>query len=427
MSERATIMGLGRYGGGAGAARYLVGQGYDVTVTDLASEAELAGAVDSIRDLVDDGSASLHLGEHNVSDFTTCTLLVANPAVRKPWENRFIRSAQAADVRITTEIGLAIDAIPDTCKVVGVTGSAGKSTTSAMLHAGLVSAGQNAILGGNIGGSLLGSVDSITQGSTIVLELSSAMLWWLAQTGTIERGAFLDAAVITNISSNHIDWHGSEEHYRQSKLGIASLLKPEAPLLTDKGAISGHSPNYAIELLDELPELRTPGTHNRLNASAALIACELLGCDLASATQEVAEFAGLPHRLEFVRELHGVRWYNDSKSTTPEASSLALDALASSPVHLIVGGSDKGVDLTPITDLAKRAASLVCIGQTGEAIAERAGVGYSGTIEQAVKELSKLAKTGDAVVLSPGCASFDQFKNFEHRGDRFKELVHSLA
>ncbi len=420
-------MGLGRYGGGAGAARYLIGKGFDVTVTDLASETELAEAVDSIRDLVDEGSARLHLGEHNVSDFTTCTLLVANPAVRKPWENRFIRSAQAAGVRITTEIGLAIDAIPRSCRVVGVTGSAGKSTTSAMLHAGLVGAGCNSILGGNIGGSLLGSVDSIEPDSTIVLELSSAMLWWLAQPGTTERGAFLDAALITNISPNHLDWHGTEEHYRLSKLGIASLLKPEAPLITGKGANSEYAPNYAIELIDELPELHTPGGHNRLNASAALKACELLGCDLARAVQGVAEFAGLPHRLEFVGELRGVRWYNDSKSTTAEATSLALDALAPNPVHLIVGGSDKGVDLSPIADLAGRAASLVCIGQTGQAIAELAGVDYAGTLEQAVEALSKKTVRGDAVVLSPGCASFDQFRNFEHRGDLFKELVHSLA
>ncbi|GAB5496141.1 MAG: UDP-N-acetylmuramoyl-L-alanine--D-glutamate ligase [Phycisphaerales bacterium] len=427
MSERATIMGLGRYGGGAGAARYLVNKGYDVTVTDQASKDELAGAVDSLQDLVDEGSVRLHLGEHNVSDFTTCSLLVANPAVRMPWENRFIRSAQAAGVRITTEIGLAIDAIPQSCQVVGVTGSAGKSTTSAMLHAGLARAGRNAILGGNIGGSLLGSVDSIQPNSTIVLELSSAMLWWLAQPGTIERKPFLDAAVITNISPNHIDWHGSEEHYRQSKLGIASLLKSDAPLLTGIGAEPTHTPSHSIRLIETLLDLRTPGTHNRLNASAALKACELLGCDLDKAAQGIAAFAGLPHRLEFLREIRGVRWYNDSKSTTAEASSLAIDALAPTPVHLIVGGSDKGVDLTPIADLAQRAASLVCIGQTGATIAELARAEYPGTIEKAVEELDKRAKPGEAVVLSPGCASFDQFRNFEHRGDRFKELVHSLA
>lgn len=427
MSERATIMGLGRYGGGAGAARYLVSKGYDVTVTDLASENELAGAVDSISDLVDEGSVRLHLGEHNVSDFTTCSLLVANPAVRKPWENRFVRSAQAANVRITTEIGLAIDAFPDSCKVVGVTGSAGKSSTSAMLHAGLVSAGRDARLGGNIGGSLLGSIDSLAPDSTIVLELSSAMLWWLAQAGTIERKPFLDAALITNISPNHIDWHGSEDHYRHSKLGIASLLKPDAPLLTGAGVETAHEPSHPIVLNNDLPEMRTPGTHNRLNASAALEACGLLGCDTTSATQGIAEFPGLPHRLEFIREIRGVRWYNDSKSTTAEASSLALDALAPIPVHLIAGGSDKGVDLTPIAELAERAASLVCIGQTGQSIAELVGAEYSVTVERAVQKLSKRAKTGDAVVLSPGCASFDQFRNFEHRGDRFKELVHSLA
>lgn len=427
MSERATVMGLGRYGGGAGAARYLVNQGYDVTLTDLASADELSTAIESIRDLVDEGSVELRLGEHNVSDFTTCDLLVANPAVKQPWENRFIRSATAGGVRTTTEIGLLVDALPTSCTIIGVTGSAGKSTTSAMLHAGLVSAGHSAILGGNIGGSLLGSLASIKGDSTIVLELSSAMLWWLAQPGVIERDAFLDAAIITNLAPNHVDWHGSDAHYRNSKLGITTLLKSGAPLLAGRDIETEYAPRHTIELDTDLPELRTPGAHNRVNASAALQACQLLGADRDNAARGIAAFAGLPHRLEFVREVEGVRWYNDSKSTTGDATRLALEALAPSPVHLIVGGSDKGVDLQPIADLANRCASLACIGQTGRTIARLAGLEHLDTIERAVESLCTTAKPGDAVVLSPGCASFDQFRNFEHRGERFKELVHSLA
>lgn len=420
--RRATVMGLGSFGGGAGAARFLAEKGYDVLLTDMAPAEKLAGSLETIRDLIDSGAVSLRLGEHNVSDFTTCELVVVNPAVKQPWENRFVRAAQAAGVRVTTEIGLVVDALPKEYRVVGITGSAGKSTTSAMTHAGLVAAGVDAALGGNIGGSLLQA--EIKPGATVVLELSSAMLWWLAQPGCAERRQFLDVALITNIAPNHVDWHGSFEHYRSSKLGIAWMLRPDGTLFAGTGAESEHS--QAIELVQNLPELATPGAHNRVNASAAFAVCEALGVNPAEAIRGIAAFPGLPHRLELVRSHRGVRWYNDSKSTTPDATRLALEALAPARVHLIVGGSDKGVDLTPIAELAKRGARLYCIGQTGRAIASIAGIEPVYTLAEAVRLASETAREGDAVALSPGCASFDQFKSFEDRGNQFRDLVHSL-
>lgn len=420
--RRATVMGLGSFGGGAGAARYLAERGYDVLLTDMAPAQKLAGSLDAIRDLIDSGAVTLRLGEHNVSDFTTCELVVVNPAVKQPWENRFVRAAQAAGVRVTTEIGLVVDALPESCRVVGITGSAGKSTTSAMTHAGLIAAGVETVLGGNIGGSLLQA--EIAPGATVVLELSSAMLWWLAQPECVERARFLDVALLTNIAPNHVDWHGSFEHYRSSKLGIAGMLKAGGTLLAGTGAESEGA--QAIELIQDLPELATPGAHNRINASAALAVCGALGVNRAQAIRGITEFPGLPHRLELVRTHRGVRWYNDSKSTTPDATRLALEALAPARVHLIVGGSDKGVDLTPIAELAQRGASLLCIGQTGRTIAAIAGVEPAETLAEAVLIASETAREGDAVALSPGCASFDQFRSFEDRGNRFRYLVHSL-
>lgn len=422
--RRATVMGLGSFGGGAGAVRHLCEQGFDVLVTDMAPAEKLTSSLEAIRDLIDSDTVTLRLGEHNVSDFTTCDLLVANPAVKLPWENRFVRAAQAGGVRVTTEIGLVIETLPESCKVVGVTGSSGKSTTSAMIHAGLKSAGVNAFLGGNIGGSLLGQ--DIPEGSTVVLELSSAMLWWLAQPGCIERTRFLDVALITNIAPNHVDWHGSVEHYTQSKLDIARMLKEAGTLLVGPNVETDNERAQKLELVASLPDIATPGAHNRINASAALAACEALGADRAQALAGVAKFAGLPHRLELVRTHKNVRWYNDSKSTTPEATRLALEALRPARVHLIVGGSDKGADLAPIADLVRQNAALYCIGQTGETIARLAGIEPVGTLAEAVRLAAANAVQGDAVVLSPGCASFDQFRSFEDRGNRFRDLVHSL-
>ncbi len=423
--RRATVMGLGTFGGGAGAVRHLCALGYDVLVTDMAQAEQLTTSLEAIRDLVNSGAVTLRLGEHNVSDFTTCDLVVANPAVKKPWENRFIRAARAAGVRVTTEIGLVIDALPRSSTLIGVTGSSGKSTTSAMIHAGLNAAGVHALLGGNIGGSLLG--EEHPANAALVLELSSAMLWWLAQPGCTERRQFLDAALITNIAPNHVDWHGTVGHYTQSKLGIARMLRDKGTLLVGSGVEIDDARAHKLEIDQSLPELATPGAHNRVNASAALAACEALGADRERAIAGIAGFRGLPHRLEHVRTHRGVRWYNDSKSTTPEATRLAFEALLPARVHLIVGGSDKGVDLAPIAELMSRGAALYCIGQTGETIARLAGVEAVGTLGEAVRLAAENAQEGDAVALSPGCASFDQFRSFEDRGNRFRDLVDSLG
>lgn len=424
--RRAVVMGLGSFGGGAGAVRYLASRGWDVLLTDMSPAEKLADALASIRDLTESGAVTLRLGEHNVSDFTTSGLVVVNPAVKKPWENRFVRAAQASGARVTTEIGLAIDHVPETARAIGITGSAGKSTTSAMTHAGLTHAGIRSVLGGNIGGSLL-APGPMEGAEAVVLELSSAMLWWLAQEGVTQRPRFLDIALVTNITPNHADWHGSIEHYAESKLGIARMVRGTGPVLTGPGA---DIPN-AISIgengdLPTLATLATPGAHNRANAHAALLACTALGADPAMALAGIAKFPGLPHRLELVREIAGVRWYNDSKSTTPEATRLALEALAPARTHLIVGGSDKGIDLAPIARLTQRGARLWCIGQTGGVIAKLAGVGEARTLAEAVRLARAEAKPGEAVALSPGCASFDQFRSYEDRGNRFRSLVEAL-
>src|SRR5690606_16530524 len=177
-SKRVTVMGLGQFGGGTGVTRWLAAQGADVLVTDLQNADTLQASIKELQPLIDSGAVTLRLGEHNVSDFTTCDLVIANPAVPRPWENRFLRSASAAGTPITTEIRLLIERL-NRQRVIGVTGSAGKSATTAMVHHLLRKAGIRSHLGGNIGGSLLLQLDQIAPDDWIALELSSAMLYWL--------------------------------------------------------------------------------------------------------------------------------------------------------------------------------------------------------------------------------------------------------
>lgn len=438
--RRITVMGLGRFGGGLGVARYLASRGADVLVTDLEPEDKLADSVHALRDLIASGTVTLRLGGHNVSDFTTCDLVIANPAVPRPWDNRFLRAAEAAGVPITTEIRLAVESLRHRARTIGVTGTAGKSTTSAMIAHALTSLGHRVEFGGNIGGSLLGrDVDGETW---VILELSSFQLYWLHQrpdAATWSPGI----AVITNIAPNHLDWHGDFDHYRRSKLGIATPQSESDVLVRASEAGAGCGRREIVISDKDSPllsrfTLKTPGAHNRLNALTAIRTVHAaLGMEndpafAAHIARTLSDFPGLPHRLCLISERNGVRFYNDSKSTTPDATLLALDAFgpeARARIHLIAGGYDKGSDLSPIAAAAPSLAGLYCIGATGSSLASLAagaeGVSNSGTLEIAVSAARARARPGDIILLSPGCASWDQFVNYEQRGERFVDLVNS--
>jgi len=485
--QRVTVMGLGRFGGGVGVTRFLVERGADVRVTDTAPAEDLADSVAQLDDLPE-GSLEYRLGEHNVSDFTKCDLVVANPAVRP--DNRFLRAAEAAGIPVTTEVRLLVERLPNRLKTIGVTGTAGKSTVTAMIghvlekaekrksektenqkqaqiagpQRGPGSAVPRVFLGGNLGGSLLPRLHEITADDWIVLELSSFMLHHLRApegfparparaVGAEEtfrgrgrgRGWSPHIAVITNLAPNHLDWHGGFEAYRDAK----QVILDHQSLADDDAAVGGpgvhehFSPrvtNWADFgaagetwwRVDPPIPLLTPGTHNQLNARLAAAALRFaIGIDELKTWELLADFPGLPHRLQFVAEHNGVRFFNDSKCTTPEAARLALDAFEPGTAHLILGGYDKGSDLTELArHAASRAAGVYTVGATGDSVADaaesakpQAAVVRCGDLETAVREAVTRAEPGQVVLLSPACASWDQFENFEQRGNRFVAQV----
>ncbi len=418
-------MGLGRFGGGAGVTRWLADNGARVTVTDLETEAGLAAALPDIAPYVDDGRVHLHLGGHRVRDFVDCDCVVVNPAVPRPWENRFLHAARSAGVMLVTEIGLTVQRLSRR-RVIGVTGTAGKSTTAAMIHHIVESLGHRCHLGGNIGGSLLNRLDDIEPDDWSVLELSSAMLYWLGEAAVQSEGAGWSphVAVLTNLQPNHIDWHGTVEHYERSKASIFRFQEP-----------GDHGLRGAPESIEAdgqaLIPLTVPGRHNQANARLAVATAARIGLVPDEAARTLSSFPGLPHRLQLVTERDGRRFFNDSKATTPESTRLAVEAFDDSrTVHLLAGGYDKKVDLSGIVELAPRLAGLYTMGATGRSLAEATQEGHAEfceTVENAVTRAVTRMKQGDVLLLSPGCASWDQFENYEVRGAAFCSVVEGVV
>lgn len=426
---RVYVMGLGRFGGGAGVTRYLAESGATVVVGDTAEPTQLSDSLGSIQDLIDSKQASCIFGPHRVEDLEGVDVVVVNPAVPMPWTNSFLADAERKGIVVTTEIEIVVRLL-DPARIIGVTGSAGKSTTSAMIDCALYKLGHHCMLGGNIGGSLLSRLDELTQETLVVLELSSAMLYWLDRSNAFEKHE-IAVGCVTNCSPNHLDWHGDESHYTNSKKVLLSssrksLLGPSLKQWSTDNSV-------VISDDDPLSESAVPGRHNRINAELAVRAVGLMTPHSKSAIQKVVgEFQGLPHRLEFVGVYAGVHFYNDSKCTVPDATLLAIEALGDrvlgSQIHLIVGGYDKGSDLSTLSALAPKLAGLYAIGATGKALYRSADSNAydCGDLDKSMNMIRARAHKNDVVLLSPGCASWDQFTNYEARGERFVALASQL-
>ena len=445
------VMGLGSFGGGAGVVRFLADRGANVTVTDMRPAEKLTEAIGGLGEIP---NLRFRLGGHDEADFRNADLIVVNPAVRR--DNPYLQIAQAAHVPLTSEMNLFWQWNP--APVVAVTGSNGKSTTTALIHSILQHSGRRPWLGGNIGVSLLPQVDQIRAEDVVVLELSSFQLTDLDRLQVSPA-----VSVITNFAPNHLDWHESLDHYRWAKqtmlrwqqstdtailnaddqdvCGWATTGRRLLFGLCDTGEAgvfagqNGQDFVRLVELQQTLPLsqwLRLPGRHNLANALAATCAALQFGVDREAIQQGLEQYEPLPHRLQWVADVDGRSFYNDSLATTPESAIVALEAFQG-PIVLLAGGYDKHVDLSQFAKaIAHRVKSVALMGQTAgilrEMIRQQDGVVCRTSPEftsfrQAFDWAVAQSEPGDVILLSPGCASYDWFRNFADRGQQFVEFV----
>ena len=344
--------------------------------------------------------------------------------------------ARAAGVPIIGDIELFAQArtsLPPH-KVVGITGTNGKSTTTSLIHHILETAGVPARLGGNIGKPILGE-EPLPEGGVYVLELSSYQI-------DLTTSLDCDVAILLNITPDHLDRYDGFEGYAGSKARLFAIQSPDHAAIIGIGDAASAQVARSLAARGEhltkiapglcMDQSRWPslqGPHNAQNALAAIDACKVLGVDDAAIDRGLESFAGLPHRMERVASRDGVAFVNDSKATNPESTAPALAAF--SRIHWILGGQAKTDDLDACAPSFGHVARAYTIGEAGPRfaaiLAPHMPVEESGTLAQAVTSAAANARTGDTVLLSPACASFDQFRDFEDRGDQFRALVRALA
>jgi UDP-N-acetylmuramoylalanine--D-glutamate ligase len=432
------IMGLGRFGGGVDAAKFAAGAGAKVIVTDLASEEELSG---SMKQLEEFPAIEYHLGSHEAADFSGADVIIVNPAV--PPDNKFVQIARKAGRQISSQIELFFQLCSAT--LVGITGANGKSTTAALTAHLLKNAGGRKVwLSGNIGNEpLLTVVDQIKPDDLVVLELSSFQIEQLAQ---LQKSPHI--ALLTNLTPNHLDRYGTFANYCAAKENIfkyqkldgnspaVSIFNAEDEIAaewfekykrdTNRVCIKFSADDVSREVQDSF---QLPGRANLSNLAAALCVARHFGVEDKQVIKVLPKFKALSHRLEFVAEINGVKWYNDSKATTPQSAITAIEAF-DQPIVIIAGGYDKQIPFDEFGQrISQKAKAAILLGQTAQKIASTIGntkAEIVNSLTEAVNSAKQLAESGDIVLLSPACASYDMFDNFERRGQEFTRLVLGL-
>lgn len=444
--KRVLVVGLARTG--LAAARCLRSRGAVVTVTDSRPPAAFRAEIPELMAK----KIGLELGLHRVETFLQQDLIVVSPGV--PWEIAPLEAARRRRIPVVPEIETASWFLKG-C-LVGVTGTNGKTTTASLLGKMLEASGFPTFVGGNIGVPLISAVDRVSPDSMVVAELSSFQLesiWKFHPR----------VAVLLNLTPNHLDRHRCFADYVRAKAQIFHNQTPEdcAILNADDSNVMNLAPHIASRkiffsrrqnlpagvcvsnghiryrvgnlerVLFETSDVPLRGAFNVENVLAAAAAACVVGADFDPLRRAVREFPGVEHRLECVGEMRGVEFYNDSKATSVDATCKALSAFDRG-IHLILGGKDKGAPYAPLGPLLEgRVRYVYLIGAAAERIARElsaaAELVHAGDLETAVRQAFNLAEPGDLILLSPACASFDQFQDFEHRGRVFKEVVERLA
>jgi UDP-N-acetylmuramoylalanine--D-glutamate ligase len=438
-TPRALVVGLGS--SGVAAAALLVRQGWRVTVNDRATGAELADRLAQLPA----GVASV-LGSHPESLLEGVALVVTSPGV--PPDLPLLTQAKQRGIEVIAELELAYRSVAGT-PLIAVTGSNGKTTVTALLGAILDEAGWSVGVGGNIG----------LPASAHALEGSFDALVWEVSSFQLEGCTTLRprVGVLLNLSPDHLDRHPSLAAYLAAKTRLFARQQGDdvAVLNADDQAVAGlgvparveffslHDRSAAACFADEhlvldgrplLPRSRLPllGEHNVANALAAALAAARVGAPRPAIAAALERFTGLPHRHTVVAEVAGVRYVDDSKGTNIGATAAGLAGYRPGTVHLILGGLGKGQDFAPLAQaVAGRAAAVYLIGEAADEIARAIGgrvpVQHCGTLVEAVRRAAAAARAGDTVLLSPACASFDQFRDYTHRGEEFARLAHATA
>ncbi len=465
---RASVLGLGREG--LALTRFLCERGATVTVSDRKTEGELALALKSLEGL----PATYLLGGHPL-ELLDCDVLFASPGV--PLDSAIIAEARRRGVQMSSESRLFGRLCPAT--IVGVTGSSGKTTTVTLIGEMLKGASRRVHVGGNIGQPLLLRLPTIAAGDMVVMELSSFQLsFWgpdldaephqELRTPLYPAGGFSPAiGVVLNITPNHLDRHPTMDDYVAAKAKILEYQKPEDHAilnLDDQMAaslsaltparVSYFSLHKAVaegaflkgdelvlchdgkeSLICAVDDVRLKGRHNIANLLAACATASLLGVEVEEMAAVATTFGGVEHRLEAVRAVDGVWYFNDSIATTPERAVAALRSFTE-PVVLLAGGRDKHLPWTEWAQVvSERAAGVVLFGEAGPMIESvLVGMGAktpphwrTGGLADAVAKARDVAKPGQVVLFSPGGTSFDAFRDFVERGETFKLLVHELV
>jgi UDP-N-acetylmuramoylalanine--D-glutamate ligase len=426
-------MGLGLLGRGLNDTLFLIRCGARVTVTDLKDKNELAPSVEKLRGL----PVTLRLGEHVEADFINTDMVLRNADV--PRSSRFLKIALENGVPVEMDESLFCKHFRGT--VVGITGTRGKTTTTVLAHRIIATHRGRAFLAGNImGQATLPLLETAMPDDVVVLELSS----WQLQ-GFHDAKLSPSASVFTNIYPDHLNRYSGMDEYINDKKAVYAYQKGNDFCVfngdqSETRALSKEAP-ARCEFFNtrDVPgdwSIKLPGLHNRQNIAAALNLCKNLGVPEQVIRSTVEEFRGVEHRLQWLGEKNGVEFINDSTSTTPVAGCAALNSVDAKRILLIAGGSDKKLDLGPFAaEAAAKAHRIALLNGTAtdsllEGIMAAGGqkkvLGQFESLTKAVNSLLGEAQPGDAILLSPGCASFGMFKNEYHRGETFIRIVKDI-